>query len=200
MKKKLVCLLILSLIIVSLFAGCMPAEDRGDAPLPEETATDSVITPETEKSPAADTGEPYLRGDLVDFAGQSVSGEQASVVDLCAEYDLTMVNFFATWCGPCVSEMPGLQSMYEGGMGVIGIWLDPESPKDLANIMENVKITYPIIEFQEQMASVVELAYIPVTIFLDREGYMVGDPVVGANSEEGWQKEINARLSAMEIQ
>lgn len=187
MKHKFICLMLAALFALSVFAGCAPAEET-PAAVPEEPPAD---VPSTEADKV-----------LFDYSGIDMSGKEHKILDLCAEYDITMVNFWATWCGPCVNEMPGLQSLYEtqkeNGIGVIGIWLDPENSEDKDAVLQGAGTTYPILIFNEAMAETVNLQAIPVSIFLDSNGYMIGDAVVGAHSEREWLSEITSRLSTLE--
>ena len=185
MKRKLFILLIAALFVLAAFAGCAPVEET--PAVPAETA-----------APAPETDEPIL----FDYSGIDVNGEEQSILDLCAEYDITLVNFWATWCGPCVSEMPHLASLYEeqkeNGIGVIGIWLDPENEEDCETILAGAGTTYPVLKFDAAMAEHIDLSAIPVSIFLDKDGNMVGDSVLGARDERKWISEIADRLSMLE--
>jgi len=187
MKRKLFALLFAALFALVAFAGCVPAEET--PAVPEES-------PAQDAAPSEPT-EPLL----FDCTGTDENGNPVSIPALCADYDITLVNFWATWCGPCVSEMPGLAALYEAqkenGIGVIGIWLDPENPEDKAAVLKGAGTTYPVLTYSEQM-DFVDLSAIPTSIFLDREGYMIGDPVVGARSERQWISEIADRLSMLE--
>ena len=53
-------------------------------------------------------------------------------------------------------------------------------------------------EFRNEMQNAVELQYIPATIFLNKDGDIVGKPVVGALDAEGWLAEIEGRLKELE--
>ena len=54
------------------------------------------------------------------------------------------------------------------------------------------------MEFRDEMQNAVELQYIPATIFLNKDGDIVGKPVVGALDLEGWLAEIEGRLKQLE--
>ena len=138
--------------------------------------------------------------DTVDLEGNAVNTRE-----FAAQYDLTLVNFWATWCGPCVSEMPELQSLNEefssatdgARVGILGVWLDTESRSDMEAVLDYTGARYPMVEFQSTMQNSVALQYIPATIFLDKEGAIVGDPIVGAQDAAGWRTEIQARLAEL---
>ena len=76
----------------------------------------------------------------------------------------------------------------------------PEKVKkeDLDAVLEYTGAAYPIVEFRNEMQNAVELQYIPATIFLNKDGDIVGKPVVGALDAEGWLAEIEGRLKELE--
>lgn len=186
MKNRIVSLLLAALVLLA-FAGCMSAEGEGAETAPVQDA-------------AQDTAEIVL----FDYSGRDENGEVQCIPELCAEYDITLVNFWATWCGPCVREIPELQRLYEeqraNGIGVIGIWIDTENPADKAAVLENAGATYPILSFDEAMGESLDLQYIPVSIFLDNEGRMIGEPLVGARGEEEWLSEAESRRDSLNFE
>lgn len=198
--------MILSMLCI-LLGGCAQLEQNAVPPTPDVAPTQPVETPgraedvkETEE-PIQETPEPAAFAfDTVDLEGNAVNTR-----DFAAQYDLTLVNFWATWCGPCVSEMPELQSLNEefssatdgARVGILGVWLDTESRSDMEAVLDYTGARYPMVEFQSTMQNSVALQYIPATIFLDKEGAIVGDPIVGAQDAAGWRTEIQARLAEL---
>lgn len=205
--KKTICLgMILSMLCI-LLGGCAQLEQNAVPPTPDVAPTQPVETPgraedvkETEE-PIQETPESAVfEFDTVDLEGNAVNTRE-----FAAQYDLTLVNFWATWCGPCVSEMPELQSLNEefssatdgARVGILGVWLDTESRSDMEAVLDYTGARYPMVEFQSTMQNSVALQYIPATIFLDKEGAIVGDPIVGAQDAAGWRTEIQARLAEL---
>lgn len=205
--KKTICLgMILSLLCI-LFGGCAQLEQNAVPPTPDVAPTQPVETPqgteaakETEESIQETPESAVFEFDTVDLEGNAVNTRE-----FAAQYDLTLVNFWATWCGPCVSEMPELQSLNEefsaatdgARVGILGVWLDTESRSDMEAVLDYTGARYPMVEFQSTMQNSVALQYIPATIFLDKEGAIVGDPIVGAQDAAGWRTEIQARLAEL---
>lgn len=172
------------------------AEGTPTAPLPQETAqAGGETSPQETQVPAA----------IFDFDTVDLDGNAVNTREFAAEHDLTLVNFWATWCGPCVNEMPELQSLHErfsadaegADVALLGVWLDTESRSDMESVLEYTGAAYPMVEFRSEMQTMVALQYIPATIFLDGEGNLVGEPAVGAQDAEGWLKEIETRLAAL---
>jgi peroxiredoxin len=100
-------------------------------------------------------------------AGDMVPGSQAPSFTLKSlkeknlslrEYrgQVIMVNFWATWCGPCRQEMPALNALYEkyrhAGFVLLGVNVDAE-PANAARMVDRLKVTYPILFDREKKAS-----------------------------------------------
>lgn len=66
----------------------------------------------------------------IDFTMTSMDGTEQSVSTLAAKHRITIIDFWASWCGPCRQEMPQLVELYNAykdkGLGVIGVSLDEE--------------------------------------------------------------------------
>jgi thiol-disulfide isomerase/thioredoxin len=111
----------------------------------------------------------------------------------------TLVNLWATWCGPCVQEMPELSKLhdkYKGrGFQVVGIDVD-ESPADVREFLVKHGVSYPILASTKgkTVASLGQLDALPTTVVLDANGD-VSDVLVGALEIPEVEKLIDAALS-----
>lgn len=87
---------------------------------------------------------------------------------------VVVLNFWATWCPPCKSEMPLLQHWYSGvkGKGVVVLGVDQqEGRKDVASFARQVHVTYPIALDTDGVASAqFDVAGLPTTLVIDRQG------------------------------
>ncbi len=121
------------------------------------------------------------------FSTVTTAGEEVTEV-IFADYDLTMVNIWATWCSPCVNEMGELQELYEGleaNVNIISICYDGGSETDLANTIfsENGVEFMALIPDSEIETNIISsIQYFPTTIFVDSEGNIVGSRLEGAPS------------------
>ena len=69
------------------------------------------------------------------FETQDLEGNACDSKELFALHDLTLVNIWATWCGPCIEEMPALEKIYqEGEIGVVGIARSEEHTSELQSL------------------------------------------------------------------
>ncbi len=143
----------------------------------------------------------------VSFETKKLDGTEACSADIFAENKLTLVNIWATWCGPCVNEIPELEELYKQlpeGVNLLGICTDGEDENELAQqILEQSKVTYTNISANEEMNKgfLSSIQSLPTTIFVDRNGNIVGEPMVGAPSEdvvETYQKAIDEHLKLIE--
>lgn len=117
---------------------------------------------------AADpTGAPAPQFTLAARSGSSVS---------LAQYkgQVVMLNFWASWCGPCRQEMPLLESIYKKynrlGFTLIGVNVEPDS--NAANDwLKQTPVSFPILYDKESKVSkMYDVAGMPSTVIIDRSG------------------------------
>ena len=152
------------------------ASSQSSASSAKEGSTASAGTEtDTEKFPAFET---------TDTKGNKVTEK------IFADKDITMVNVWGTFCGPCINEMPELQKIYESlpkNANLIGIVADvPEGMKDgvdNANYIEKqTGVKYTNLTLSDSLNGFAKRFYaVPSTIFVDKDGNIIGDLVMGAN-------------------
>ena len=109
-----------------------------------------------------------------------------------------VVNFWATWCGPCRREIPGMIRIYEKykakGLEIVGISLDRGGWNDLKPFLAKNPIAYTIVlggNTEAQAYGGIE--GIPTTFFVDRKGRIVSK-TVGAMEEADFEKAVKSIL------
>ncbi len=107
-----------------------------------------------------------------DFALPAMDGGELRLSELKGQ--VVMINFWATWCGPCRQEMPLLQQLqvkYEPlGFTLVGINVEPESA-GARTWLEKVPVTFPILfDRQNQVAERFGVQGMPSSVFVDRSG------------------------------
>jgi len=107
-----------------------------------------------------------------DFALKSSTGENLRL----SEYrgDVVMVNFWATWCGPCRQEMPLLDELYSRyervGFSLLGVNIDDDSSKAM-NMAAELGVSFPVLfDDRKEVSKLYEVEAMPVTVLIDREG------------------------------
>ena len=110
---------------------------------------------------------------------------------------LTMINYWAYWCGPCVSEMPDLQQLSEDyadrGLQILGI-SDVDYEEDNIAAMEYLGITYHTLRYTSEFDYYLNTGYIPDTIFVDSSGKVVSVTYIGSRSYGDWAAIIESLL------
>ncbi len=107
-----------------------------------------------------------------DFVLKSASGENLRLSEFRG--DVVMINFWATWCGPCRQEMPLLDEMYTRyqrvGFNLLGVNIDDDSRKAL-NMISDLGVSFPVLfDVRKEVSKLYKVDAMPVTILVDRDG------------------------------
>ena len=131
--------------------------------------------------------------------GNAVSSE------IFSEAKLTMVNVWATYCNPCLREMPGLGELageYASDefqiVGVISDVLEGSDQRTLdyaADLVEQTSADYTHLLLNESLyyALLTDVSAVPTTFFIDEDGVIL-DTVVGSMEKSAWEEKINELL------
>lgn len=172
------------LALTCIFTGCSKSE-------PAETTENTEST----------ENEPYI----VSFEGTTIDGENWNS-DSFADSKVTMINIWATYCQPCLDEMPYLGELavaYEPSeFQIVGVISDvEEGAKEKAVTTANELVaetnadTYPHLLVGESVQAnlVSQIRVVPTTVFVNQEGELLGT-LEGALSKEEWENIINGLL------
>ena len=107
-----------------------------------------------------------------DFALKSSSGDNLRLSE--HRGDVVMVNFWATWCGPCRQEMPLLDELYSRyqrvGFSLLGVNIDDNSSKAM-NMISELGVSFPVLfDSRKEVSKLYDVDAMPVTVIIDREG------------------------------
>ena len=111
---------------------------------------------------------------------------------------VVVVNYWATWCGPCRQEIPGFIDVYKQykgkGLEIVGVSLDQNGWEVVKPYMTKAKINYPVVLPDDVLKSKYGVINaIPTTFFVDKEGNLV-DSHVGYMDKEDFEKKIKGLL------
>lgn len=137
------------------------------------------------------------------FQTKTLDGEDVDQ-ELFGKSDLTMVNIWGTFCGPCIREMPDLGELSreyaDKGFQMVGIISDVSKPGDetALEIVESTEADYTHLVIPKdanmQYRILKNAQVVPTTIFLDKDGNQIGDTYPGAKSKKQWTAIIDEML------
>ena len=121
---------------------------------------------------AADTAPP--RAELPDV---NLISAQGSVQPLKATLGrATVLNFWATWCGPCRIELPELQELYNelAGKGVVVLAINVDSPRQhVEPFLKRNNLSLPVFFLEPDAEAALAIRSLPTTVLLDADGKVV---------------------------
>ena len=107
-----------------------------------------------------------------------------------------LVNYWATWCPPCLEEIPDLIALHEtkkNNLVVIGVAMDYKSAKQVTDFAEGLLVTYPIVLGTPKIVSQIgPMQGLPTTYLFNPEGKMVAHQV-GALTREAVESFISSK-------
>lgn len=111
-------------------------------------------------------------GDSADYELRDLDGNTHRVSDYRGKW--LVINFWATWCRPCIKEMPELERFFQENKSRAGVWgvtfEDSDREKILAFI-ETLGVTYPILGYgQDPLTGFGNVTVLPTTFVIDRNG------------------------------
>jgi len=108
---------------------------------------------------------------------------------------VTLVNIWATWCGPCLTEMPSMEKLYQTlgpkGFKIAAVSIDEGDPTDVRNFAQKLNLTFDILhDRSSHIQQLYQTTGVPESFLLNREGVIV-KRVIGAHD---WSSPVNRSL------
>lgn len=195
--KKLSAIFLILCLVLTCFAACGGTGDNDPSTslkAPEESLDNVKV------------------GSFEEFTAIDLSGKKISS-DIFKGKKLTMVNIWATFCGPCINEMPDIEKLSQEyaneGLQVIGIVSDISNDSEgiydemlLNNALDIIKstgVTYTNLLPSESLNTIKlsEVYSVPETFFVDENGNVIGESYIGSRSFETWEEIVKGMLENM---
>tara|TARA_Y100001970_G_scaffold68879_1_gene87874 strand:+ start:1742 stop:2317 length:576 start_codon:yes stop_codon:yes gene_type:complete len=139
-----------------------------------------------------------------DFSLESSVGEVYNIRSL--EGNVILLNFWATWCGPCRMEIPELNEVYEKykseGLIVLGVSIS-DTKKALLDFSKYYEVNYPLLhgspaDIEKILIDYGNIYSVPVSILIDRKGQIIqkypGAILKSYDRYDGWYTHLNTKI------
>jgi peroxiredoxin len=137
-----------------------------------------------------------VSGPAPSFELKARTGEAVSLADLRGE--VVMINFWATWCGPCRQEMPHLEALYQryGSLGftLLGVNVE-DDPKGAEAWLAETPVSFPILfDSENEVTKLYDVVAMPSTVLVDRSGNM---RYIHHGYKPGYENEYQNQIRAL---
>ena len=191
--KKMISMMLVFLMALGLLAGCGGKKADDSAPDVSQEADGAE----------ADQGTASALGCLKSFSAGTLDGGTFTQEDIQAK-DVTVINFWALTCGPCIVEMPSLAAFGKAlpeNVQLITVCLDGAGNEESAqSVLQDAGFEgVTLISGDGDLLDLSgNLMYTPTTVFVDAEGNLVGDAVIGVQKdmEAVFLAAVNQELAA----
>ena len=128
-----------------------------------------------------------------DFALRTLKGPSVRLSEHLGE--VVVINFWATWCGPCRQEMPLLDELYGkyqlAGLILLSVNID-ENAEPAVEMAQTLKVSYPVLfDARKEVSRAYEVSAMPVTVLVDRAGLV---RYVSEGYKPGYEKRYTDKL------
>lgn len=135
-------------------------------------------------------------GPAPDFTLETLDGKSVRLADLRGK--AVLLNFWATWCGPCKIETPWLvelQNQYGSqGLQVIGVAMDDSGKEEIAKFAKDMGVNYPVLLGKEAVGDAYGgVPALPESFFIGRDGKIV-DKIIGLKGKGEIEDSIKKAL------
>ena len=119
-----------------------------------------------------------IEGDIKapDFKFPGLDGKMISLADQKGK--IVLVNIWATWCPPCVDEMPSMEKLYQKFKGqnfeILAVSIDETGLKAVAPFMKKNRLTFPaLIDSKGSIKTTYRITGVPESFIIDKQGFLI---------------------------
>lgn len=190
MKNKITLLLCAAASIALLTTGCAQKPNPPAASSQPARSQPSQSGQSSQSSSGADSpaGTASMLGSLQSFTALTLDGESFTQDDLAAK-DITVLNFWALTCPPCIAEMPELASFagaLPDNVQMVTVCLDGSGNEEMvSSILDEAGFSgVTLVAGDGDLAALAgNLMYTPTTLVADSAGTLMGDPIIGGQKD-----------------
>lgn len=144
-------------------------------------------------------GAKEVSGPAPDFTLASASGKNIKLSELRGE--VVMVNFWASWCGPCREELPLLDELYQQyrdyGFTLLGVNVD-ENRAAADKLLEQIPVSFPVLyDPASAVSELYQVDAMPSTILIDRDGNLRH---LHRGYKPGYEDKYDAEIKALVLE
>ena len=201
MKRKFAAMLAAALGLTLLLSACAQPDSAPSLTPSSSPSADAA-------QPSASAGAQSAGGVLSSFSAQDLDGNAVDQ-SILEGHTLTMVNVWATFCTPCINEMPELGELAkeyaDKGVQIVGLISDvldsdgsvSETQLDTAReIVSSTGADYThIVPSSNLYGLLYQITSVPTTFFVDETGAQVGSAYVGARDKDSWAAILDEMLA-----
>ena len=199
MKKFSWIIAVLMATTLLLSACTVAPATSGNATAADASAATQAASPsDATAAPAADATIPMEPDSTLSFSIDTLTGGTLDP-SVFSEHKLVMVNYWATWCGPCVGEIPDLVKISndyaDKGFAIVGVLTGDDDIEGAKQFIADQGVEYPVVLPEAFFGdNATGISAIPTTMFFDSTGEQVGETIVGAMSYDDWAGLIDLLL------
>jgi len=144
-------------------------------------------------------GAKEVSGPAPDFTLASASGKNIKLSELRGE--VVMVNFWASWCGPCREELPLLDTLYQQyrdyGFTLLGVNVD-ENRAAADKLLQQIPVSFPVLyDPSSAVSELYKVDAMPSTILIDRDGNL---RYLHRGYKPGYEDQYDAEVKALVLE
>ena len=126
---------------------------------------------------------------ISDFKARTLEGKELNAMSVISQNEITVIDFWASWCQPCMREMPHMVELYslyhDKGLGMLGVSLDDDG-EAWKDAIKKSHATWPQISELKRNSEIAQqfgIQAIPHTIIVDKDGVILVRGLVGTELE-----------------